>query len=151
MATLKERLRTDLSAAIKARDELRTATLRLILAAIANEEVAGSAARTLTDDEVVTLLRREAKRRVEAAEAFDAAGRVEAAGRERAEGAVVAEYLPAEMRDEELAALVAAAIAEAGVSGPQAMGAVMKLATPRVAGRAAGARLAAEVRRQLDT
>jgi uncharacterized protein len=149
MADLKDRLRGDLTAAMKARDEVRTRTLRMALTSVTKEEVAGSAARELSDDEVMKVLAREAKRRREAAEAFAAAGRADQAAAERAEGAVLAAYLPAQLPDDELAALVTAAIEETGASGMAAMGAVMKALTPRVAGRADGARVAAEVRRRL--
>jgi uncharacterized protein YqeY len=148
--TLKERLRDDLTAAIKGRDELRTSTLRMALAAVTNEEVAGKVARELEDDEVVGVLGREAKKRREAAEAFDGAGRAELASRERAEGEVLATYLPAQLSDEELAALVAEAITETGADSPKAMGQVMKLISPKVTGRADGGRVAAEVRKQLS-
>ncbi len=146
---LKERLHDDLTAAIKSRDELRTATLRMALAAVTTEEVSGKAARELSDDEVVGVLAREAKKRREAAEAFDSGGRPELAERERAEGVVLEDYLPAQLPDDELSRLVAAAIAELGVTGPQAMGQVMKAVQPKVAGRAEGGRVAAEVRKQL--
>jgi len=146
---LKERLRDDLTTAMKSRDELRSATLRMALTAITNEEVAGKKARVLSDDEIVTVLSREAKKRREAAEAFAGAGRDELATREKAEGGVLAEYLPAQLSDDELVELVRAAIAETGAAGPQAMGQVMKAVQPRVAGRAEGGRVAAEVRRQL--
>ena len=147
--SLKERLRTDLTAAMKARDELSAATLRMALTAVTTEEVAGKQARVLSDDEVLTVLTREAKKRREAAEAFDGAGRAELAARERAEGEVLAGYLPAQLADDELAELVRAAIAETGADGPKAMGPVMKVVQPQVAGRAEGGRIAAEVRRQL--
>jgi uncharacterized protein YqeY len=149
MATLKDRLRADLQAAIKSRDELRASTLRLVLTAITTEEVAGARARTLSDDDVVRVLTREAKKRREAAEAFAGAGRTEQAQRERSEGEVIGEYLPAQLTDEDLRRLVAAAIDETGAAGPRAMGQVMKAVTPAVAGRAEGGRVAAEVRRQL--
>ena len=150
MAELKERLRTDLTAAMRARDQVRTRTLRSALTAITNEEVAGHSARELSDDEVMKVLTREAKNRREAAEAFGSAGRGEQAAAERAEGEVLAGYLPAQLSDAELGDLVAAAIAAAGASGMSAMGPVMKAVTPRVAGRAEGARVAAEVRKQLS-
>jgi uncharacterized protein len=150
VAELKERLRTDLTAAMRARDQVRMRTLRMALTSITNEEVAGAAARDLTDDEVVRVLTREARKRREAAEAFSAAGRDDQAAAERAEGEVLAGYLPAQLSDDELAALVAAAIAETGVSGLPGIGLVMKTVTPRVAGRADGARVAAEVRRRLS-
>jgi len=120
-----------------------------VLTEISKEEVSGAAARELDDAEIERVLAREAKRRREAAEAFDNAGRVEQAAAERAEGEILAGYLPAQLGDSELAALVAEAIAEAGVAGPGAMGQVMKAVTPKVAGRAEGSRVAAEVRRQL--
>ena len=146
MSALKDRLHDDLTAAIKARDELRVATLRMALTAIQNEEVAGKQARQLSDDEVVTVLGREAKKRREAAEAFTGAGRTELADRERAEGEVLDAYLPAQLGDDELAEIVRSAIAG---SGATQMGAVMKVVQPQVAGRAEGGRVAAEVRRQL--
>jgi uncharacterized protein YqeY len=149
MAELKDRLRSDLTTAIKARDEVRTATVRMVLTAITTEEVAGKQARELDDAEVLKVITREAKKRREAAEAYDAAGRTELASRERAEGEVLAEYLPRQLDDAELTELVRAAIAEAGATEPRKMGAVMKLVTPRTAGRAEGARVSAEVSRQL--
>jgi uncharacterized protein YqeY len=151
MAELKQRLRADLSASMKARDALRTRTLRMALTAVTNEEVAGATARELSDDEVLKVLTKEAKKRRDAAEAFDSAGRQEQAAAERAEGEVLAAYLPAQLSDEDLAGIVAAAIEETGASGMQAMGQVMKTVTPQVAGRAEGARVAAEVRRRLSS
>src|SRR5690348_5289689 len=111
--TSKARLRDDLTSSMRARDEVRTATLRMALTAVTNEEVAGTTARQLTDDEVTAVLVREAKKRREAAEAYDGAGRPELAERERAELGVLQEYLPAALTDEELAELVAAAVEEA--------------------------------------
>ena len=150
MPTLKDQLRADLTAAMKARDETRTRTLRMALTSISNEEVAGPAAHDLTDDEIIKILGREAKRRREAATAFADAGREEQAAAERAEEQVLAGYLPAQLDDDELAAMVAAAIAETGASGPAGIGPVMKVITPRVAGRAEGSRVAALVRSQLS-
>jgi uncharacterized protein len=150
-STLKARLHADLTAAIKARDELRTATLRMVLAAVTTEEVSGKQARELSDDEVLKVLGYEGKKRREAAAAFDAGNRPELAERERAEGGVIEHYLPEQLDDDALRDLVSTAIASAGAAGPQAMGAVMKIATPLVAGRAEGGRIAAEVRRQLAT
>lgn len=147
---LKARLRTDLNSAMKSRDELTLATLRMALTAITTEEVAGKEARELSDDEVLRVITREAKKRREAAEAYDAAGRDELAARERAEGTVLDRYLPAQLSDDDLAKLVQAAIAEAGASTPRDMGAVMKIAQPQVAGRADGKRVSDEVRRQLS-
>jgi uncharacterized protein YqeY len=147
--TLKQRLHDDLTAAMKSRDELRSATIRLTLSAITKEEVAGDTARQLSDDEVLKVIAREAKKRREAAEAFAQGGRAESAQREKAEGEVLAEYLPKQLDDEALAAVVRSAIEESGASGPKAMGAVMKLVNPKVAGLAEGGRVAAEVKRQL--
>jgi len=121
----------------------------MALTSITNEEVAGKTARVLTDEEVLRVLTREARKRREAAEAFGAAGRAEQAAAERAEGDVLAGYLPAQLGDDELARLVAAAIAQTGAAGPSGIGQVMKVVTPQVAGRADGARVAGEVRRQL--
>ena len=148
-ASLKETLQADLHTAMKARDELRTATLRMVLTAIGNEEVAGKSARTLSDDEVLKVLGREAKKRREAAEAFRSGGATERADREVAEEQVLSEYLPAQLSDAELEAIVQRAVAETGASGPQAMGSVMKVVTPQVAGRAEGGRVAAAVRAAL--
>jgi uncharacterized protein len=149
MAELKERLRADLNEAMRARDQVRMRTLRMALTSITNEEVAGATARDLTDDEVLRVLIREAKKRKEAAEAFGAAGRADQAAAERAEGDVLAGYLPAQLGDDELAELVTAAITQTGAAGPSGIGQVMKVVTPQIAGRAEGARVAAEVRRQL--
>jgi uncharacterized protein len=149
MPTLKEQLRADLTAAMKARDETKTRTLRMALTSISNEEVSGNSARNLSEDEVLKILGREAKRRREAATAFAEAGRPEQAAAEQAEEAVISAYLPAQLSDDELAALVAAAIAETGAAGPAAMGQVMKAVTPKVVGRAEGSRVAALVRSQL--
>lgn len=147
--TLKQRLKDDLTSAIKGRDELRSATLRLTLTAITKEEVAGTTARELSDDEVLTVIGHEAKKRREAAEAFEQGGRAESAQREREEGEVLATYLPQQLTDEEIAAIVRDAVAESGAQGPKEMGAVMKLVNPKVAKRAEGGRVAAEVKRQL--
>ena len=149
MAALKDRIRADLTASMKDRDEVRTRTLRMVLTEISKEEVSGTSSRELEDAEVQRLLTREAKRRREAAEAFAEAGRAQQAAAETAEGAILAQYLPAQLDDAELTALVSTAIAETGASGQGAMGHVMRAVTPKVAGRADGARVAAEVRRQL--
>lgn len=149
MSDLKQRLKSDLTTAMKDRDELRKATLRMLLTAVTNEEVSGTAARDLTDDEVLRVINREAKKRREAAEAFGAAGRTDQAARERDEETVLLGYLPAQLGDAELQALVAAAIAEAGAAEPRQMGLVMKVVTPQVAGRADGKRVSDEVKRQL--
>ena len=150
MPELKDRLHADLNTAMKARDELTTATLRMALTAVTTEEVAGKQARELSDDEVLRVLTREAKKRREAAEAFDRRGRAELAERERAEGERARRATcPPQLTDDELAELVAAAVAETGATEPREMGAVMKLVQPRVAGRADGKRVSDEVRRQL--
>jgi len=149
MSDLKDRLRADLNTAMKARDELTTATLRMTLTAVTNEEVAGKEARELSDDEVQKVIAREAKKRRESAEAFDGANRTELAERERAEGAILDAYLPAQLDDAELTELVQQAVAEAGATGMAGMGAVMKIVQPKVAGRADGKRISDEVRRQL--
>ena len=151
MPELKARLQSDLNRAMKARDQLRTATLRMTLAAITTEEVAGAQARELSDDEVQRVITRETRKRREAAEAFDQAGRAELADRERAEGALLEDYLPKQLDDAELAELVRAAVIEAGATEPRQLGAVMKLVQPRVAGRADGRRVSNEVRRQLSS
>ena len=151
MPELKARLQSDLNQAMKSRDQLRTATLRMTLAAITTEEVAGAQARELSDDEVQRVITRETRKRREAAEAFDQAGRAELADRERAEGALLEDYLPKQLDDAELAELVRAAVVEAGATEPRQLGAVMKLVQPRVAGRADGRRVSNEVRRQLST
>jgi uncharacterized protein YqeY len=148
---LKEQLRSDLTEAMRSRDQVRLRTLRMALTSITNEEVSGDSVHELSDEQVLKVLTREAKKRREAADAFASAGRAEQAEAERAEGAVLAAYLPAQLPDEELTALVAAAIAETGAVGMPAMGKVMKAVTPQVAGRAEGGRVAAEVRRQLGT
>lgn len=149
--TVKERLRADLTAAMKARDELRKATLRMVLAAITTEEVAGTTARELSDTEVMTVLTREVKKRKESAEAFDSGGRAELAERERAESAVIAEYLPEPLTDDELAAAVSAAIAEVeaatgGAPTMKQMGQVIKATQAGTAGRADGRRISDAVK-----
>lgn len=149
MGELKDRLQADLTESMKARDELRTATLRMVLTAIGTEEVAGKAARSLSGEEELKVLAREAKKRREAAEAFRSGGAEDRAARELAEEEVLAGYLPAQLSDAELAELVAQAVREAGAQGPQAMGAVMKVVNPKVAGRAEGGRVAAAVRAAL--
>lgn len=151
VSTLKERLRADLTAAMKARDELVKSTLRMTLTAIGNAEVAGSEARELDDAEVLKVITKEAKKRAESAEAFAAAGREELAAQERAEGEVLARYLPKQLTDAELAEVARAAVeahaAETGEQpGMRQMGQVMKRANAAVAGRADGARVAAAVK-----
>jgi uncharacterized protein YqeY len=151
MNSLKDRLRTDLTSAIKARDEVRSSTIRMILTAVTNAEVAGSVAKELSDDEMIGVLASEAKKRREAAVAFEEGNRPEMAAKERAEAMVIADYLPAQLGPEEIAEIVTAAVAQVGAAGagPKAMGKVMGLVQPQVKGRADGAAVAAEVRRQL--
>ena len=153
MATLKEQLRTDLTTAMKARDSLRSSTLRMVLTSITNAEVAGKQARELSDDEVLGVLTSEAKRRREAATAFDEGGRAESADKERAEAEVIAHYLPEQLSAEEIAALVTDAIDQTGAAelGPRGIGKVMGVVTPQVKGRADGGVVAAEVKRQLTS
>ena len=148
--SLKEKLQNDLTAAMRARDELRSSTIRMILTAIKNEEVSGKEARVLADGEVITVLSREAKKRREAAEAFDQAGAKDRAETERAEGVVIAEYLPQQLTEAELKDLIKNAIAETGASGPAGMGLVMKALQPKIAGRADGGTVSGLVKAALS-
>lgn len=151
MSALKDRLRIDLTAAMKARDEVRSSTIRMVLTAITNAEVAGKQARELTDDDITGVLSTEAKKRREAAAAFADGGRAEMAAKELAEAAVIADYLPEQLDPAAIEGIVAAAIEQTGSAGEgmRAMGKVMGVVTPQVKGRADGAAVAAEVRRQL--
>jgi uncharacterized protein YqeY len=151
MSDLKDRLRTDLTTSMKARDELRSSTIRMVLSAITNAEVAGKEARELTDDDVIGVLSTEAKKRREAATAFADAGRTELSEKETAEAAVIADYLPEQLGEAEIAEIVSDAIARTGSAGEgmRAMGKVMGAVQPQVKGRADGGVVAAEVRRQL--
>lgn len=151
MGSFKDRLRADLTASIKARDELRSSTLRMVLTAITNAEVSGKQARELTDEDVLGVLTSEGKKRREAAEAFDEAGRAEQAAKERAEFEVLAGYLPEQLSADEIMELVTEAIESTGAraEGTRAMGKVMGALQPKVKGRADGGAVAAEVRRQL--
>jgi uncharacterized protein YqeY len=135
---LKEKLQNDLTEAMRARDEVRSSTIRMILTAIKNEEVSGKEARELSDAEVITVLSREAKKRREAAEAFEQAGAKDRADMEKAEGVVIAEYLPVQLSESEIKEMITVAIAETGATGPQQMGLVMKSIQPKIAGRADG-------------
>lgn len=151
MSELKDRLRADLTDAIKGRESLRSSTLRMVLTSITNAEVAGKESKELTDEDVLSVLSAEAKKRREAAAAFDDAGRVEAADKERMEAAVIADYLPEQLSAEEISALVVEVVAELGVAGEgmKAMGRVMGALNPKVKGRADGGAVAAEVKRLL--
>lgn len=149
MSSLKDRLRTDLTASMKARDSLRSSTIRMILTAISNAEVAGKEARELSDDDIISILATETKKRREAAEAFDAGNRPELAQKERDEAVIIADYLPAALSNEEISELVKAAIEQTGADSLKQMGQVMGIVTPQTKGRADGAAVAAEVKRQL--
>ena len=135
---LKEKLQSDLTEAIRSRAEVKAGTIRMLLAAITNEEVSGKEARVLTDTEIITVLSREAKKRREAVEAYIAAKRTDLADKEKAEGEVIAQYLPAQLTEDEIKKMIADAIAETGASGPSGMGSVMKVLSPKIAGRADG-------------
>jgi uncharacterized protein len=151
MSALKDRLRADLTTAIKSRDQVRSSTLRMVLTAITNAEVAGKEARELSDADIIGVLSTEAKKRREAAVAFRDGGRAEMADKETAEAAVIADYLPEQLSEQEIADLVTSAIAQLGATGEglKAMGRVMGVVQPQVKGRADGGAVAAEVRRQL--
>jgi uncharacterized protein YqeY len=135
---LKEKLQSDLTDAIRSRAEVKSGTIRMLLAAITTEEVSGKAARVLKDDEIITVLSREAKKRREAVEAYVAAKRDDLADKERAEGEVIAQYLPAQLSEDEIKKMIADAISETGAAGPAGMGLVMKDLSPRIAGKADG-------------
>ena len=148
-STLKATLHADLNAAMRERDQVRTGTLRMVLTAVTNEEVSGTSARELSDDEVLKVVVKEAKKRREAATAYTDAGRPELADKEMAELAVLEAYLPAQLSDDELEALVARAVQSTGATGMAQMGQVMKAAQPLVAGRAEGGRVASAVKKAL--
>jgi uncharacterized protein YqeY len=135
---LKEKLQSDLTDAIRSRTEVKSGTIRMLLAAITNEEVSGKSARVLNDAEIITVLSREAKKRREAVEAYVAAKRTDLADKEKAEGDVIAQYLPAQLSEDEIKKMIADAIAETGASGPAGMGLVMKVLSPKIAGKADG-------------
>ena len=151
MSTLKDQLHSDLTTSMKARDALRTSTLRMVLTAITNAEVSGKEVRELSDEDVVTVLGAEAKKRREAAQAFADGDRPELAEKEKAEAAILAEYLPAQLSAEEIAVIVTAAVESSGAAGQgmKAMGQVMGIVSPQVKGKADGGAVAAEVKRQL--
>jgi len=146
---LKEILRSDLTEAIRARDELKSGTIRMVLTAITNEEVAGKQARTLTEPELITVLSREAKKRREAAEAFTDGGRLDRAQREKLEGELITTYLPEQLSEDDLKALISAAIIDSGATGPSGMGQVMKIISPKIAGKADGGTVSALVKAAL--
>ena len=135
---LKEKLQSDLTDAIRTRAEVKSGTIRMLLAAITTDEVSGKAARVLKDDEIITVLSREAKKRREAVEAYVAAKRDDLADKERAEGEVIAQYLPAQLSEDEIKKMIVDAITETGAAGPAGMGLVMKVLSPKIAGKADG-------------
>jgi uncharacterized protein YqeY len=149
VSELKDRLRADLTDAMKKRDELRTATLRMAIAAVKDAEVAGKTARELSDDDVRQVLTREVRKRKEAAEAFASGGRPDRAAREADESAVLTNYLPAQLSDDELTAIIDSVLASSGLTGPKAMGQAMKAVQAQVGGRAEGSRVAGLVRARL--
>jgi uncharacterized protein YqeY len=146
---LKEKLQTDLTQAIRSRDELQSGTIRMLLAAITNEEVAGKAAKVLSDAEIITVLSREAKKRREAVEAYTQAKREDLANKEKAEAAVIAQYLPKQLSEDEIKKLIQEAIAATGATGPSGMGLVMKQLQPKIAGKADGGLVSALVKAAL--
>ena len=135
---LKEKLQADLTEAIRGRDEVKSGTIRMLLSAITNEEVAGKTAKVLTDAEIITVLSRETKKRREAVEAFTAAKRDDLADKEKAEAAVIAQYLPEQLSESEIKKMITEAIAETNAAGPAGMGLVMKVLQPKIAGKADG-------------
>ena len=135
---LKEKLQADLTEAIRGRDEVKSGTIRMLLSAITNEEVAGKTAKVLTDVEIITVLSRETKKRREAVEAFTAAKRDDLADKEKAEGVIIAQYLPEQLSEAEIKKMIADAITETNAAGPAGMGLVMKVLQPKIAGKADG-------------
>ena len=135
---LKEKLQADLTEAIRGRDEVKSGTIRMLLSAITNEEVAGKAAKVLTDAEIITVLSRETKKRREAVEAFTAAKRDDLANKEKAEAVVIAQYLPEQLSEAEIKKMITEVIAETNAAGPAGMGLVMKVLQPKIAGKADG-------------
>ncbi len=147
---LKETLQSDLTEAIRSRDELSSGTIRMVLTAITNEEVSGKSARVLTDAEIITVLSRESKKRREAAEAFADAGRPDRAEQETNEGKVISKYLPEQLSEDAIKQMIADAIAETGATGPSGMGQVMKLIQPKIAGKADGGLVSTLVKAALN-
>ena len=147
--SIKETLKADLTEAIRSSDKVVSGTIRMVLTAITNEEVSGKEARVLTDDEVITVLSREAKKRREAAEEFAKAGRTDKAAEEKAEGEVIAKYLPAQLSEDDIKKLIASAIASTGAAGPADMGKVMGAIKPQIAGKADGSLVSSLVKAAL--
>jgi uncharacterized protein YqeY len=148
--SIKEQLKLDLTEAIRSRDEIVSGTIRMVLTAITNEEVSGKEARQLSDEEVIAVLSREAKKRREAAEAFAEAGRTDKATLEKAEGEVIAKYLPAQLTEADIAAMIAEAIAATGAAGPADMGKVMGAIKAKIAGKADGSVVSSLVKAALN-
>ena len=148
--SIKEQLKKDLTEAIRGRDEITSGTIRMVLTAITNEEVAGKEARVLSDEEIITVLSREGKKRREAAEAFENAGRADKSALEKSEGEVIAKYLPAQLSEADIAAIIADAIASTGAQGPGDMGKVMGAVKPKIAGKADGGLVSALVKAALN-
>ena len=147
---LKETLKNDLTEAIRSSDKVVSGTIRMVLTAITNEEVSGKEARVLTDDEIITVLSRKAKKRREAAEEFAKAGRTDKAADEKAEGDVIARYLPAQLSEDDIKKLIDTAIASTGAAGPADMGKVMGAIKPQIAGKADGAVVSSLVKAALS-
>jgi uncharacterized protein YqeY len=148
--SLKGKLQRDLNGAIKSRNTVVAETIRMVLSAITNEEVAGKEKRELSDAEVITVLTREAKKRREAAEAFENGGRADRAAAERAEGEVIASYLPEQLSEDEIKKLIAETVAAVGAAGPSDMGKVMGSLKGKVAGKADGALVSSLVKEALN-
>ncbi len=146
---LKERLKSDLTEAIRSSDKVVSGTIRMVLTAITNEEVAGKEARVLTDDEIITVLSREAKKRREAADEFAKANRPDKSAEERAEGEVIAKYLPAQLSEDDIKKMIAAAVASTGAAGPGDMGKVMGAIKSQIAGKADGSLVSSLVKAAL--
>jgi uncharacterized protein YqeY len=146
---LKETLKSDLTEAIRSSDKVVSGTIRMVLTAITNEEVSGKEARVLSDEEIITVLSREAKKRREAAEEFAKAGRTDRAADEKAEGEVIAKYLPAQLSEDDIKKLIADAVASTGAAGPADMGKVMGVIKPKIAGKADGALVSSLVKAAL--
>ena len=146
---LKETLKSDLTEAIRSSDKVVSSTIRMVLTAITNEEVSGKEARVLSDEEIITVLSREAKKRREAAEEFAKAGRTDRAADEKAEGEVIAKYLPAQLSEDDIKELIADAVASTGAAGPADMGKVMGVIKPKIAGKADGALVSSLVKAAL--
>ena len=150
--SLHDQIEADLRTAMKSRDKARTSALRMLIAAIKNRATAdGLSPQGRLDDEVVEkVLATEVKRRREAAVAYEEAGRTESAASEAAEAEIYEAYLPEQLSDDELAAIVDEAIAETGAQSPKEMGQVMKAAMAKVQGRADGSRVSALVKARLS-